>query len=74
MINLHLGNDSRVAMQLMSSSTTLSKELVNQPAMFKPLKPAMLFNLETSTPIGWPLSLERTTLSLSIVLVYFFST
>ena len=48
MINLHLGNDSRVAMQLMSSSTTLSKELVNQPAMFIPLNPATYINLETS--------------------------
>jgi len=39
MINLQLSNDNLVAMELMSSSTRLSKELANQPAMFIPLKP-----------------------------------
>ena len=38
-VNLQLDNDSRVAMQLISSRTISSKELANQPAMFIPLKP-----------------------------------
>ena len=38
-VNLQLGNDSLIAMQLMSSRTMTSKELANQPAMFIPLKP-----------------------------------
>ncbi|PUZ74086.1 hypothetical protein GQ55_1G036800 [Panicum hallii var. hallii] len=35
-VNLQLGNDSLVAMKLMSSRTMLSKELANQLAMFIP--------------------------------------
>jgi len=56
-INLQLGNDSLVAMQLMSSRAILSKELANQQAVFIPLKSAILINLETSTHIGRSLSL-----------------
>ena len=68
-VNLQLGNDSLVAMQLMSSRTISSKELANQLAIFIPLKSAILINLEISTHIGRSLSL-----SLSIVLLYLFST
>ena len=67
-VNLQLGNDSMIAMKLTSSSTKLSKELANQLAMFILLNSATLINLETSTHIGRSLSL-----SLSIVLFYFFS-
>ena len=67
-VNLQLGNDSLVATQLMSSRTISSKELANQLAIFIPLKSAILINLETSTHTGRSLSL-----SLSIVLHYFFS-
>ena len=49
MINLQLDNDSLVAMKLMSSRTMSNNELANQLAMFTPLQPAMLINLETST-------------------------
>ena len=66
-INLQLGNDSLVAMQLMSSRTISSKELANQLAIFIPLKSDILINLETSSHIGRSLFL-----SLSIVLLYFF--
>ena len=52
MVNLQLDNDSRVAMQLMSSRTISSKELANQLAMFMLLNSATLINLETSTHIG----------------------
>jgi len=38
-VNLQLDNDSRVALQLVSSKTISSKELANQPVMFIPLKP-----------------------------------
>ena len=48
-INLQLDNDSLVAMKLMSSRTMSNNELANQLAMFIPLQPAMLINLETST-------------------------
>ena len=68
-VNLQLGNDSLVAMQLMSSRTISSKELANQLAIFIPLKSDILINLETSIHIGRTLSL-----SLSIVLLYFLST
>ena len=69
MINLQLSNDNLVAMELMSSSTRLSKELANQLAMFVLLNSATLINLETSVHIGRSLSL-----SLPIVLHYFLST
>jgi len=72
-VNLQLGNDSLVATQLMSSRTISSKELANQLSIFIPLKSALLINLETTTYIGRSLSLERNTLSLSVVLLYFFS-
>ena len=49
MANLQLGNDSLVTIKFMSSRTMSTKELVNWLAMFIPLKPAMLINLETST-------------------------
>ena len=48
-VNLQLDNDSRVAMKLMSSRTMSNNELANQLALFIPLQPAMLINLETST-------------------------
>ena len=47
--NLQLGNDNLVTIKFMSSKTMSSKELVNRLAMFIPLKPATLINLETST-------------------------
>jgi len=72
-VNLQLGNDSVIAMKLTFSSTRLSKELANQLVMFIRLNPATLINLETTTHIGRSLSLERNALSLSIVLLYFFS-
>ena len=72
-VNLQLDNDSRVAMKLMSFGTISSKELANQLAIFIPLKSDILVNLETSTHIGRSLSLERNALSLSVVLLYFFS-
>ena len=56
-INLHLDNDSRVTMKLMSSRTISSKELTNQLAMFILLNSATLINLETSAHIGRSLSL-----------------
>ena len=56
-VNLQLGNDSLVAMQLMSSRAILSKELANQLAIFIPLKSAILINLETITHICRSLSL-----------------
>jgi len=65
-VNLHLDNDSRVTMKLMSSRTISSKELANQLAIFIPLKSSILINLETNTHISRSLSL-----SLSIVLHYF---
>ena len=68
-VNLQLGKDNLVVMKLMSSRTMSSKELADQPAMLIPLNPATLINLETSTHIGRSLSL-----SLSIVLIYLFST
>jgi len=73
MVNLQLGNDSVIAMKLTFSSTRLSKELANQLVMFIRLNPATLINLETTTLIGRSLSLERNALSLSVVLLYFFS-
>ena len=72
-VNLHLDNDSRVTMKLMSSRTISSKELTNQLAMFILLNSATVINLETTTHIGRSLSLERNALSLSVVLLYFFS-
>ena len=56
-VNLHLDNDSRVTMKLMSSRTISSKELANQLAIFIPLKSDILINLETSTHISRSLSL-----------------
>ena len=56
-VNLQLGNDSRVAMKLMSFGTISSKELANQLAIFIPLKSDILINLETSTHISRSLSL-----------------
>ena len=73
-VNLQLDNDSRVAMKFMSSRTISSKELANQLAMFILLNSATFINLATSTHIGLSLSLERNTLSLSVVLLYFLST
>ena len=73
-VNLQLDNDSRVAMKLMSFGAMSSKEFANQLVMFIRLNPATLINLETTTHIGRSLSLERNALSLSIVLLYFFST
>jgi hypothetical protein len=72
-VNLQLDNASMVAIKLMSSRTISSKELANQLAMFKLLNSATLISLETSIHIGRSLSLERNTLSLSVVLLYFFS-
>ena len=72
-VNLQLGNDSRVAMKLMSFGTISSKELANQLAMFILLNSATVINLETTTHIGRSLSLEHNALSLSVVLLYFFS-
>ena len=68
-VNLQLGKDNLVVMKLISSGPMSSKELANQLAMFIPLNPATLINLKTSTHIGRSLSL-----SLSIVLLYLFST
>ena len=51
-VNFQLGNDSRIAMKLMSSRIISSKELANQLAIFIPLKLAILINLEISTHIG----------------------
>ena len=72
-VNLQLGNDSVIAMKLTFSSTRLSKELANQLVMFIRLNAATLINLQTTNHIGRSLSLERNALSLSIVLLYFFS-
>ena len=53
-VNLQLGNDSLVAMQLRFSRTISSKRLANQLAIFIPLKSAILINLETSTTSADP--------------------
>jgi DNA-directed RNA polymerase-5 subunit 1 len=53
-VNLQLGNDSMVAMQLRFSRTISSKRLANQLAIFIPLKSAILINLETSTTSADP--------------------
>ena len=53
-VNLQLGNDSLIAMQFMSPRTTSSKELANQLAIFIPLKPTTLINLETRTTSANP--------------------
>ena len=51
-VNLQLGNDSLVAMKLMSYGTISNKELANELTMSIPLKSAILINLEISTHIG----------------------